>query len=101
MFARSGGEEGDVTSVRDDYGELGARGCGRATHKPIPEGLGPATAATHPRESGEPSLPFSRDFQLPLPRKTLELVRGLAGALTGPALGRAHLEQTRPCTSQG
>ena len=47
-----------------------------------------------------PSLPFHRDFQLPLPWLVLELVRGLAGALTGPALGRAHLEQTQPLHQQ-
>lgn len=41
-------------------------------------------------------LPFRRDFQLPLPWLVPELGRGLAGPLTGPALGRAHLVQTQP-----
>lgn len=43
-----------------------------------------------------PSLPFHRDFQLPLPWPVLELVWGLTRALAEPARCRHG-----PCTSKG
>lgn len=89
---------GDVTLVQDGGGEQLHFAVPEPPTKPSPWGWELPEPLPHTRMREKellPLLPFHGHFQLSLPWPVPELVGGLTGALTGPALGRAHLVQTQ------